>query len=659
MGTLVGPNGGPAISGEQDAMSILNYTNIRYAGGAVPQASSNFFSGITLFNARPTITNVIISDTGGSGGTEAAIGADMDSFREDDTARGPLIRQITLTDNSLNGIWLMSESNGFIEPTNAMPYPHQPVDPGGIAELHLLRAAAVRRARPTDRRPGARAQHRRRDRVVSPTGSTSSPACMMSSTRAPASTCSNPGSSLNVGSRSYINGYDQNNDYSPLSPGFVEESASDPTVLFTSIYDDTATTTLVPTPINVTNETTEPTPGPGDVGQRRHPERRHRRDQRGHVPVRRRRGQHARLHHPSQSVLAFITEDLHGLFPLPVDRDAVPGLDTSTSPTTTSSTTSTPRCRSSPTASWRATRSRRWQSGHPVLPRQRDGRQRHRRPAWSSTNRVVLLHRRLRTVPRAGGPIDPVATGYSNQTVNAVWDATDMTYVLQGNDRPGGLRTTSSDVNGQLRRFPSPPPARPRTEPMPSPAVSLTIQAALPGTLLADGETIPSPGQSVIVKLYNDEHAQRRRHRQPGDELRLDGRRGVRERAARASSSASTTASIPPASPTRRSGCVFRAPHPGHPGNQTTGQQRVPVIITSLRDDTVGTTVRGVVMDDIWNSAPVQEYQAAANGTTLNLTTPERRRRRLYLHRRQLADRVRPDRPASTAASSRTPTSAT
>ncbi len=44
----------------------------------------------------------------------------------------------------------------------------------------------------------------------------------------------------------------------------------------------------------------------------------------------------------------------------------------------------------------------------------------------------------------------------------------------------------------------------------------------------------------------------------------------------------------------------------GIPGNQTTGQQRVPVIITSLRDDTVGTTVRGVVMDDIWNSAPVQ-----------------------------------------------------
>ncbi len=34
---------------------------------------------------------------------------------------------------------------------------------------------------------------------------------------------------MNVGSRSYINGFDQDNDYSPTSPGFVEESASDPT----------------------------------------------------------------------------------------------------------------------------------------------------------------------------------------------------------------------------------------------------------------------------------------------------------------------------------------------------------------------------------------------------------------------------------------------
>jgi hypothetical protein len=46
----------------------------------------------------------------------------------------------------------------------------------------------------------------------------------------------------------------------------------------------------------------------------------------------------------------------------------------------------------------------------------------------------------------------------------------------------------------------------------------------------------------------------------------------------------------------------------------------VPVIITSLRDDTVGTTVRGVVMDDILNSDPI--YTTLINpGASLN--TPE------------------------------------
>ena len=67
----------------------------------------------------------------------------------------------------------------------------------------------------------------------------------------------NPGASLNVGSRSYITGYDTTpgNKYGPGTPGFVAESASDPQVLFTSIHDDEATTTLVPTPINVTGET--------------------------------------------------------------------------------------------------------------------------------------------------------------------------------------------------------------------------------------------------------------------------------------------------------------------------------------------------------------------------------------------------------------------
>ena len=116
----------------------------------------------------------MIADTGGTGGTEAAIAADMDSFREDDTARGPLIRQVTVLDNSLNGLWLMSESNGYIEPTNAMPYPTNPATLGGSAELHVLRAAALHRAGSARRRPGAARRIPAARRSGSPTGSTSS-----------------------------------------------------------------------------------------------------------------------------------------------------------------------------------------------------------------------------------------------------------------------------------------------------------------------------------------------------------------------------------------------------------------------------------------------------------------------------------------------------
>ena len=84
----------------------------------------------------------------------------------------------------------------------------------------------------------------------------------------------------------------------------------------------------------------------------------------------------------------------------------------------------------------------------------------------------------------------------------------------------------------------------------------------------------------------------------------------------------------------------------GIPGNQTTGQQRVPVVITSLRDGSVGTTVRGVKMYNIWNSAPVEQFLASQAGNTLNLTTAGSRRRRLHLHRRPVDDRIQPDQPA-------------
>ena len=67
-GTLQGI-GGPAISGADDAMSIFNFANISYAGGAVPQTQGTRYDAIDLFNSRPAITNDMISFTGGKTGT--------------------------------------------------------------------------------------------------------------------------------------------------------------------------------------------------------------------------------------------------------------------------------------------------------------------------------------------------------------------------------------------------------------------------------------------------------------------------------------------------------------------------------------------------------------------------------------------------------------
>ncbi len=50
------------------------------------------------------------------------------------------------------------------------------------------------------------------------------------------------GPSINIGSRTYINQYDVNNDLAPTDAGFVAPTDTDAPVLFTSLYDDAATT---------------------------------------------------------------------------------------------------------------------------------------------------------------------------------------------------------------------------------------------------------------------------------------------------------------------------------------------------------------------------------------------------------------------------------
>ena len=80
----------------------------------------------------------------------------------------------------------------------------------------------------------------------------------------------------------------------------------------------------------------------------------------------------------------------------------------------------------------------------------------------------------------------------------------------------------------------------------------------------------------------------------------------------------------PPASPLVDPGAYSEIRILGIPGNQTTGQQRVPVIITSLRDDTVGTTVRGTGHGpDLERCSGPRSTSLPRPAQTFNLDTPE------------------------------------
>ncbi len=616
-GSLVGLNGANAISGASDATSILNFFDIRYAGGAVPQGSSNFLSAVTLYNSRPTISNGQIAETGGTGGTEASIAADFDSFRQDDTARGPLIRQVAVMDNSLNGLYLMAETNGFIEPTSAMTYPTNPSTLGGTQNyaffepLPFIVLAQVIVGQELEVNTGGLTSWIG-DRLYIDPGD------MIKFGKGSALDVLNPASSLNIGSRSYISGYDLDNNYGPGSTGFAAESASDPNVLLTSIFDDTATTTLVPEPINVTGETgaastTNLVAGSwGSVGI-----------QSGAIAVINATtfqygGGEVNTQNftiPSQSVLAFITD--YTFF-------VTPGTATSDLGSHVYVTNNNfyhnfdAAMQIEPNGLMAGDPLHPLVSGNPFI----HGNVLSGNGIDGMMVLTLQTYKFTNNYTQYLGPEQGIAAGggYSNLSVNSVWDLTDITYVLQGTLIIAGAYDFNNFNGFNLLNVPVPNLTAYTTTP--PPAVSLTIEAVLPGTELADGELIPSPGAPVVVKLYNDNTPNN------AGAANLQGNFGSTGIPAVQNAGAGFVVGVddgvdpPGASPLVDPGAYSELRILGIPGNQTTGQKRVPVIITSLRDGTVGVSARGTTMNSIWNSAPVQVYQAAQAGKAFNTQSP-------------------------------------
>ena len=593
-GTAGAPIVGNAISGEDDGMSIINNAVIQYGGGAVPQSSGDFYSSITLYNARPAITNDKIANNGGAGGLEAAIGADMDSFREDDEAWGPLVRRTSVTNNSLNGIWLLAESGGFVEPSNAVPLPANPGTLGGSQNyvffeplpLVILAQLAVGQ-----------------ELLVNTSGNVNyvenrlyiQPGSMLKFGQGSGLDVLNPGASLNVGSRSYITGYDTTpgHEYGPGTAGFVAESANDPQVFFTSLYDDTAATPLVPaSSVTGGNGSTLGPASWGSIGI-----------QSGGIAV----INAATFQYgggtmntptqtlPSQSVLSFLTFDT--FYSLPPTFS--PFLGTRVYVTNNNFFHNFDAAMQvEPDGLLAGDTLHPLVSGHPFLRGnilQGNGIDglavvATRSYLFDTTNSYEYL-----------GPEEANLLPFSegNQNVDAVWDLTDITYVLRGTIVLGGAYYPGYEG-------PIPQPGATYGA-IPSPTVTLTIQAALPGTVLADGEVIPNPGASVVVKLLSENTANGAgtpisttapNFGSTGAEADLEGGAGF--------IAGVDDSTDPTASPLVDPGAYSQIRILGIPGDQTTGQQRVPVILTSLRDGTVGVTARGVKMYNILNSYPIQ-----------------------------------------------------
>ena len=629
-GTLQGPNGTPARSGEDDGMSILNFSNLNYGGGPVPQTQGTLGTGydsVELFNSRPTLSNLTINNSGATSVTpgatvnQAAIGADFDSFREDALARGPLMRNINFFNDSINGVLLRAEPNGAIEMTDALHYPNNAFTAGGdqnftfaspvpYVDLSLFRLGTqylfdssnqeVVASNRTYIQPGSLFKFERGAGIdVDPLDGSSRYWTDLATGNLTASPIDRP-TSLNVGDRNYFTGFDQSGFYSPLNadgsvnPSFVPEAAGDAQVLFTSFYDSNATTsfvdpvtgrvkTIVPAndTANLTAGGTRPQPAgfvptPGSVPNI---------SRWGSISVR--SGVQAvinaatvqyaggTINTPGSSIAqraALTFQDASaivtgGFF---AGNTRVGGTGTHVMVTNDNffDNTDVPMNFAEPDGILAADPLRPLLTGNPYF------------------RGNVMQRNGINGLGVTAGELD----------VNSVWDSTDLTYIVRGTIFLSGYDDPISPYR------PAPPvPSATQFQAELTPVTTLTVQDLLPDSLLADGTHIAVPGEQTLIKLQGGA---------PGLDANIVANVGASTNAGAGFIVGVDNGVDPPADSLIDPGWGSQIRILGIPGNESIGQPRVPVTITSIHDDSVGTTVRGVTM----NQAITGNAQAPAAG---------------------------------------------
>src|SRR5262249_5851248 len=150
-----------------------------------------------------------------------------------------------------------------------------------------------------------------------------------------------------------------------------------------------------------------------------------------------------------------------------------------------------------------------------------------------------------------------------NVNVDSLWTLTDLTYIVRDSIVMGGF-----DFGGGG-------PAPTTLQPEPRPNVVLTVQSALPGTLLANGSSIPRPGESVIIKLGSSGGAA------PTPAFTQAANITTEDFGGAGFIAGVDNGVDPTTDPLVDVGANSQMRFLGIGGNETTGQQRVPVIITS------------------------------------------------------------------------------
>ncbi len=568
-----------AVSGADDIMSYINFLVEKYAGGAVPQSNGFRYDGVTIQNSRPTITNTEIAFAGvpsqtsqaGPGSAQAGLSVNVDALRQDDVAAGPLLRGDTFTNNGLNGIYIRGEiASGIAEPTNAVNYATNSPAQGGARNYvlndpypYLLTTRLVIGSSQLVESGGTQAPGGTSDRLYV------NPGMLVKFVRGAALETTSASASLNVGDQTYIRQYDGNRNFGPSDPNFRPNSPTLAKVVFTSFFDDTASTSYFDPLTQQTTVLVQPLPaGSGGSGPLQPTP--------GNVPDLARWGG---VIIDNSGTIAVINSTIFRYgggtvntsggtgtaHVLEVGGGAL-GARVSITNNTFNDNADAP-INLQPDSLLAGDPQRPLLSGDPFI------------------HGNLFVNNDVNAVVVQGGTPLP---NRPNLNHDSVWTGTDFTYVL---------RATIVLAGGLLDQ-----PSATQLVAQPKPVVNLTLQSTLPSTILADGTSVAAPGIPLIIKeqggIANLPQGSGQNGSGPlptdpnysfigGAGFIVGADNGI----------------DPPANPPFEllvdNGAFSQIRIVGIGGNQATGQTRVPVIITSIHDNTVGTTVGNTTINTV------------------------------------------------------------